>query len=309
MTANEQLSQEPSETRLRFDAACQALRPELHRFCTRMTGSPWDGEDVLHDALVLAFYRYAELREGSSLKAWLFRIAHNKCIDFLRARRLFGAVDDEHSSAEEAGMDEAVEQRRRVERALTSIVTELPPRQRACIVLKDVLDWSLEETAEITGCSVGAVKAALHRGRSTLEQTGQTSVSEHKSLRPEQRELVERYLAAFNRHDWDGVRALLSDEARLEVVHGSESLLRDAPYFANYSGLPWKWKLALAQVDGVEAIVHFRQVLARGSACQQTQEGTWLPHCVVQIGVAGNRITHVRDYIHVDYMLQHCDIT
>jgi RNA polymerase sigma-70 factor (ECF subfamily) len=109
--------------------------------------------------------------------------------------------------------------------------------------------------------------------------------------------LVERYLAAFNRRDWDAVLALLSDDARLEVVHRSEGPLRDSSYFTNYGHLAWPWKLALAHVDGIESVVHFRHI-----------DGAWAPHTVVQLSFDGAQIAVVRDYIHVDYLLRNSTI-
>jgi RNA polymerase sigma-70 factor (ECF subfamily) len=260
-----------------------------------MTGDPCDGEDVLHDALVHAFYRLSELRDAGALRAWLFRVAHNKCIDFLRARRRTAALDEPTDTPDpERAMDERLDHRRRTERALASIVSDLPPRERACVVLKDVLDCSLDETAEIVGTSVGAVKAALHRGRDKLERA-ERDLPRRTALHADQRALVERYLAAFNRRDWPAVLALLSDDARLEIVHRSEGPFRDACYLVNYGRLAWRWKLALASVDGVESIVHFREV-----------DGAWVPHAVVRLGFDADRIALIRDYIHVDYLLAAC---
>ena len=271
------------------------MRPDLHRFCTRMTGNPCDGEDVLQEALVLAFYRSAELRDRTALRAWLFRIAHNKCIDFVRGRRRFELLDDERENEELRTMDESIDDKQRVARALTSIVTDLPPKERACVVLKDVLELSLEETADITGASVGAVKAALHRARAKIEEDAEKPRTPTTSIAPRRRALVERYVAAFNRHDWDGVRALLSDDARLEVVHRTEGPFRESSYFANYGRLKWRWKLELADVDGIESIVHFREI-----------DGLWIPHAVVRLTVEDGKVSHVRDYVHVDYLLRDC---
>jgi RNA polymerase sigma-70 factor, ECF subfamily len=296
----EELTQELAEARRRFDEACDRLRPDLHRFCTRMTGGPCDGEDVLQDTLALAFYRLAELRATTSLRSWLFRIAHNKCVDFLRARRRVEPFDEESDAEEDRPMDEKLEDKRRAERALSNIVTELPPKERACIVLKDILDCSLEETAEITESNVGAVKAALHRGREKLNQAERMRDLQSRSvpIEPRRRALVERYIAAFNQQDWAGVRALLSDEARLEVVHRSEGPFSDSCYFDNHLRLSWQWKLGLAWVDGVQSVVRYRQV-----------DGEWVPQSVVQLAIEDDRVTLVRDYIHVEYLLHHCTVT
>jgi RNA polymerase sigma-70 factor, ECF subfamily len=191
-------------------------------------------------------------------------------------------------------MADRLDHAQRTEQTFSNIVTELPPRERACVILKDVLECSLEETAEITGTSVGAVKAALHRGREKLGRA-EREPGKMVALEPRQRALVERYLAAFNRRDWDGVMLLLSSDARLEVVHRTEGSFRDACYFINYGRLSWDWKLALASVDGVESIVHFRKL-----------DDAWVPHAVVQLGIEGDRIALVRDYVHVDYLLRSC---
>jgi RNA polymerase sigma-70 factor (ECF subfamily) len=194
--------------------------------------------------------------------------------------------------------DEATDQRERVEQALVKLATELPPKERACLVLDDVLGWSLEETAEIVGSSVGAVKAALHRARARLAHAARGAEPRTaRAIDPGRRALVARYLEAFNRQDWDAVRALVADDARLEVVHRVECPLRESSYFVNYASLSWRWKLALADVDGVESIVHFREL-----------GGAWAPRSMVRLEVAGGAIVRVRDYVHVDYLLGCCTV-
>lgn len=298
------LDTDPGDVRRRFDAACDRLRPDLHRFCTRMTGSPCDGEDALHDALVLAYDRLAELRDEGSLRAWLFRIAHNKCIDLLRRRRPVTSIDAEDEEPAEGGLgaapdhlDDALDLRARAEELLVRIASGLPAKERACVVLKDVLDCTLEETAEITGSNVGAVKAALHRGREKLARAADEAPS-CVALDPARRALALRYVNAFNARDWDGVRALVSEEARVEVVHRSDTAFSEAPYFSNYARISQPWKLALAWVDGVESLVHFREV-----------DGAWVPRAIVQLGFDAEAISRIRDYVHVDDLLRHATVT
>lgn len=275
------------EARQRFEATCQALRPDLHRFCTRMTGSVTDGEDLLQESLVHAFYHLPELRQGTSLRSWLFRIAHNCCIDWQRRRRPWLPLDDEAPASLDVSFN--VEQRQLAHTALAAIFTQLPPRERACVVLSDVLGCTLEETAEITAASVGAVKAAIHRARQKLEH----AVKSHRPapLSVQHRALLDEYADRFSRRDWDGVRALLTSDARLEVVQRTTGPF-PGNYLTNYAKLSWEYRLALADVEGVPSLVHYRLV-----------GDIWRPHSVIVLGFDGERIGLVRDYVHVGYLL------
>lgn len=277
------------EIRERFEAACAALRPDLHRFCTRMTGSVSDGEDMLQESLVHAFYHLPELREGASLRAWLFRIAHNCCIDWQRRRRAFVPLEDELAS-EEPDPSRALAQQRLAQTALAAIFTQLPPRERASVVLKDVLGYSLEETAEITSSNPGAVKAAVHRARQKLEQ----AVLSHRPPRVSEaeRRLIDEYVARFNRRDWDGVCALVTSDARLEVVGRSAGPF-PGQYLGNYAKLSWEWRIAWAEVEGAPMLVHFRRA-----------GDEWQPHAVLQVVVEAGKIALVRDYVHVPELLR-----
>jgi RNA polymerase sigma-70 factor (ECF subfamily) len=270
-----------------FEHESERLRPDLHRFCTRMTGSVSDGEDMVQDALTHAFYRLPELREGTSLRAWLFRIAHNRCIDLLRRRKALVPLDEE--MATDADADSDLEQKQLARSTLSAIFSELPPKERASVVLKDVLGYSLEETAEITSSNVGAVKAALHRARQKLERSA--TLGRPKAFAPNDQRLIETYLERFNQRDWEGVRALLSEDARLEVMSRTEGPFHSA-YFQNYSKLSWEWRLGLADVEGTTMLVHFRRT-----------DGEWRPHSVIVIGVEDGRVSLIRDYVHIDYLL------
>ena len=151
---------------LAFLTTVADLRPSLHRYCARMTGSVADGEDVVQEALFDAYRRLESFDDSRRLEPWLFRIAHNRCVDLLRRR---GAREDAES---EADVPDAVwpddPPGPALGRAVEHLVLTLPPMERACVLLKDVLDHSLEEIAELTGSTVGGVKAALHRGRAKL---------------------------------------------------------------------------------------------------------------------------------------------
>ena len=115
------------------------LRPKLHRYCSRMVGSVLDGEDVVQDALFQANRKLETFDDTKPLAPWLFRIAHNQCIDFLRRRRVRRTAE-----AEAAVPDSVVPtdpQGQPIERALERLVLTLPPKERACVLLKDVFDY------------------------------------------------------------------------------------------------------------------------------------------------------------------------
>src|SRR6266545_1491352 len=201
-----------AEARARFMELIAEVRPQLHRYCARMTGNVFDGEDIVQDTLAKAYFALSEMGEPPPLRGWLFRIAHNTAMDFLRRyeRRnvdLFADVPDAGES-EDRGPDGAL-----VEAALTVFVS-LPPLQRSAIVLKDVLGHSLEETASTMGTTVLAVKSALVRARANVA----ANASSKPSISTEEKENLRRYAHLFNSRDWDGLRALLGEEARLDIV-------------------------------------------------------------------------------------------
>src|SRR5690242_19777618 len=185
----------PFEARyLAFLETISTLRPSLHRYCARMTGSVMDGEDVVQEALFEAYRKLDQFDQNRALKPWLFRIAHNRCIDFLRRRgvrneaEVAAAVGETTQPADPVlGMGKAVEH----------LVLTLPPKERACILLKDVFDYSLEEIADLVDSTVGGVKAALNRGRSKLvERAGNLQPARARS--DDDMMLMRLYVERFN---------------------------------------------------------------------------------------------------------------
>jgi RNA polymerase sigma-70 factor (ECF subfamily) len=150
-----------TEAHQRFLALVAEVRPELHRYCARMTGSVIDGEDVVQDTLAKALFALGQMSEPPNLRPWLFRIAHNTAIDFTRR------YERRHVELVEEPVEELDEQEMEVDGALIeaalSVFVSLPPLQRSTLALKDVLGHSLEQIAQTVGTTVPSVKAALVR--------------------------------------------------------------------------------------------------------------------------------------------------
>jgi RNA polymerase sigma-70 factor (ECF subfamily) len=176
-------------------------------------------------------------------------------------------------------------------RAVEHLVANLPPKERACVLLKDVFDYSLQEIAELVDSTVGGVKAALNRGRTKLAAAPAPS----KALRtvdPELTRVMKLYVDRFNRRDWDGVHELISADARLTVADAFAGKLADAPYFRNYERWSIPWKLAMGEVDGEPVVI----ILRRGA-------DTWTPYSFVRLNVAGCHVDKIVDYAHCPWIV------
>jgi len=275
---------------LAFLETVSNLRPQLHQYCSRMVGSVLDGEDVVQDALFQA-YRKLESFDGSRpLKPWLFRIAHNQCIDFLRRRQVRQDAEAEVVVQDAVAPKDPVG--RGIERAIERLVLTLPPKERASVLLKDVLDYSLEEIAELVDSTVGGVKAALNRGRAKLASLPELSKRSRPVPNPEAEQLLGLYVERFNRNDWDGLRELITDDARVRVADIYFGPLTGSPYFGRYQRLTTPWRVAVGEVDGEPAVI----VLEPGP-------GGWVPQALVRVELSEGRIVRITDYTHCPWVL------
>ena len=193
------------------------LRPKLHRYCARMTGSVLDGEDVVQEALFQAYRKLDTFDDVRPLAPWLFRIAHNRCIDFLRRRAIREQAEVEAAVAQADSTPPVEPVGSALGKAVEYLVLMLPPKERACVLLKDVFDYSLEEVADLVGSTVGGVKSALKRGRTKLAALPAQS-PRSRTENAEIDGLLHLYEDRFNRRDWDGLRELISADARLRVA-------------------------------------------------------------------------------------------
>jgi len=278
---------------LAFLSTVADLRPSLHRYCARMTGSVADGEDVVQDALFDAYRRLESFDDARPLKPWLFRIAHNRCVDFLRHRGVREDAEWVVDAADVVWPDDPPGPA--LGRAVEHLVLTLPPMERACVLLKDVLDHSLDEIAELTGSTLGGVKAALHRGRAKLAVP---PVTHPREVDPsaDTRALLARYVERFNRQYWDGLREMVSADTRVRVADRFVGRLADSPYFSRYERFAIPIRLRLADVDGEPMIV-----------AEYSRNGIWTSGGVIRLVVREGRIAEIRDYHHCPWVLDAAD--
>lgn len=266
-----------------------SLRPSLHRFCARMTGSVMDGEDVAQEALFHAYRKLHTFDESRPLKPWLFQIAHHRCVDFLRRR---GVRQEAEASLLTADGSHAEEPVGPLNRAVEHLVLALPPKERACVLLKDVFDYSLEEIAELVDSTLGGVKAALNRGRTKLAALPAPAANA-APVEPELARILELYVERFNRRDWDELRELISADARLRVADRYAGKLADSPYFGTYERWPTPWRLAVGSLQGEPVVV-----------IHLWDGQSWKPTGVARIGLDDRQIVSVTDYLLCPWMLE-----
>ncbi|WP_063002761.1 RNA polymerase subunit sigma-70 [Nocardia mikamii] len=238
-----------------FRELTEPYRAELRTHCYRMLGSMYDAEDALQETLLAAWRGMAEFQQRSSVRTWLYRIATNRCLNFRRAalRRPvaplpFAAPEPTRRGevswlqpCPDALLDpqQVLTARASVELAFIALLQQLPPRQAAVLVLRDVLEFSAAEVADLLGLTPVAVKAALQRARERLSRRG-GGRPEPEPGSPTERGLSERFARAFEAADVGAVVELLTDEAWLTMppwpheYHGRAAIgefLRGIPAF------------------------------------------------------------------------------
>jgi RNA polymerase sigma factor (sigma-70 family) len=286
-------SSQERDRRAELLALASDLRGELHRYCARLMGSVIDGEDVVQDTFVRALAALGEIDEMPPLRPFLFRIAHNRALDLLRSRKVRKAQQIEAASdvADEANPDpvEGLMRQEAVETAVSRFA-ELPLVQRSVVILKDVLDESLKDIAELLDLTVDAVKAHLARGRARLREinTRAVAAAEPKSTSA----AVANYVALFNAGNWDGLRALLADDVKLQqsaysLRVGAADVGKFFTIYAGFEGV----RLAPAWVEGREVIAVFE-----GSANTGPSYFMWLEW-------RDGRISFIRDYRYARYIV------
>ncbi len=220
-----------------LEQTLEQYRRELTAYCYRMLGSPFEAEDAVQETMLRAWRSFDGFEGRAALRSWLYRIATNVCLDMLngKERRIRpidlgpastpeasnlhtlpeatwihpipdGLVSSEEDPAEVAVSHETVRL------AFVAALQHLPPRQRAVLILCEVLRWKASEVAELLDTSVASVNSALQRARATLE-TSDASSTPPPAMDEAQRELLARYVKAFEQYDMDALTALIQEDA------------------------------------------------------------------------------------------------
>ena len=285
-------------TRDEFLDLVALVRPELHRYCARLTGSVVDGEDIVQESLEKAFGALRGAPEVPALRPWLFRIAHNTALDHLKRyerKHVESRADFEDLAADEDARDPDV-----VRAALSSFL-RLPIAQRCAVILKDVLGHSLEETADTMGATIPAVKSALNRGRTSLREAPALDASPPSSASSsarhgEELHRLQHYASLFNARDWDAVKALVTEECRLDLVAKASRRGKEVyGYFGRYAAEPAGAHLAVGRVVGKPALLFY--------PARTTEK----PAYFIFVEWSGDRIAFIRDYRYVPYVADDLD--
>jgi RNA polymerase sigma-70 factor, ECF subfamily len=245
-----------ADARAQFDRLLGELRPRLHRFCARMTGSVIDGEDIVQEAMLKALESLSGAEAIDNVEAWVFRIAHNAALDFLRRRARQQSLQSDENTDMIVDPATPIEDRQAATVSLRTFM-HLPVAQRGAVILKDVLGYSLEEISHVMHATVPATKAALHRGRRHLRELAEAPEENSVPvLAGPERLLLAAYVDRFNDHDFDAVREMLAEEVKLEVVNRLRLSGRRevSNYFSNYAQVP-DWHLVSGFIDGRPGIL------------------------------------------------------
>lgn len=220
-------------------AQLEGYRRELTGYCYRMLGSASEAEDAVQEALLRAWRGLDRFEGRSSLRSWLYRIATNACLDMAggrqrRARPMdlgpsstvaeavlveraevtwVEPVPDGRVLATDGDPAEVATARETVRLAFVAALQHLPPRQRAVLILREVLRWRAGEVAELLETSVASVNSALQRARATFAAAGAAPTDTYQPMDAEQQALLGRYVDAFERYDLDALTALLHEDA------------------------------------------------------------------------------------------------
>jgi RNA polymerase sigma-70 factor (ECF subfamily) len=279
-----------------FRRLVEPYRHALEVHCYRMLGSAQDAEDLAQETLLRAWRALERFEPSAQFQTWLYRIATNACLDELERRpRRPEPIDPfpDRPSDETASptYDPAARYaiREGMELALLRAIQELPGRQRAVLIFRDVLGWTAPEVAEILESTVASVNSALQRARGTVEEklpeTTQTPTD------PTERELLNRYVAAFEHADVDGLVTLLREDATLRMP--------PQPSLSGGSRIAHFFLETVAQGDLTR--IRHRPTWANGRPAVTIEvralDGTWIPHGISVLEIEDGQIVGIQAFL------------
>jgi RNA polymerase sigma-70 factor (ECF subfamily) len=307
-------SEEPD----RFETATAPYRRELLAHCYRMTGSAHEAEDLVQDTYVRAWRAFDRFEGRSSVRTWLYRIATNVCLTSLNGRRrrvlpsgLGPPSSDPYASTdaapgevvwlepipdglvldERADPAEVAAARQTVRLALLAAAQLLPPRQRAAFFLCDVLGRPGAEAAAVLNVSIGALKSLLQRARARLERETLADDELAEPTDERARDVLDRYVAAFEESDMDAIERLLADDAILEMTGTATWFSGKAvcvPFIAAAAiGQPGEWRMVAFQANGQLA----------SAAYHLSGDAAYDPFAIVVIATTSTHLTRITLFV------------
>lgn len=271
-------------------AVVQENLPDLHRYCARMVGSVFDAEDVVQDALAKAFSKRSDAVIENP-RAWIFRIVHNTALDHLRRRSRSHALFQEEVDAATQAEPPRLEEREITGFAFR-LFLRLTPLQRSCVILKDVIGYTLQEIADFLDQTLGAVKAALFRGRTALRALAiERDEAAPIQLDALETSLLQTYVDRFNARDFDALRGMLAEDVKLNLVAKSklDGASAVGTYFGNYDRQS-DWLFTIGLLDGQMVLL-----------VRDPTEAS--PRYVVRIDWKQDRVFRIRDYRYARHVL------
>jgi RNA polymerase sigma-70 factor (ECF subfamily) len=294
-------------------------RRELTGYCYRMLGSSFDAEDAVQETMVRAWRGLSDFEGRSALRSWLYRIATNVCLDQLSGRQrralpmdLSGSpwqpvesslaarrpgtawvepVLDRQVTPDDADPAERAVVRESIRLAFVAALQHLPPRQRAVLILREVLRWKADEVAQLLDTTVASVNSALQRARATLAENG--GELEPRPLDAEARDLLEKYVNAFERYDIDAFVRLLHDDAT-QHMPPYEMWMRGRDDIATWMLGPGAEcrgsKVMATEANGSPAVAQWRP----------TADGGFAPWALHVLEVTDGKVAHISSFLNLD---------
>ena len=300
---------------LEIDPRLEAQRPALIGYCYRMLGSAFEAEDAVQETLLRVWRSFGSFDETRApLRSWLFTIATNICLDMLRGpQRRARAMDLGPSSRAGTALGaplpetawvqpipesllpahgdpaELAIERETVRLAFVAALQYLPPRQRAVLILREVLRWQAAEVAHLLGTTVASVNSALQRARATLDAKSPAPTEPFEPLDQAQQELLTRYVDAFERYDITTLTSLLHEDAKMSM-----------PPFTWWLRGPAEISTAWNAADSVCRGSRLIPVVANGSPAFGQYLASGKPWALVVLGLSGGRITELTSYLEAE---------